>query len=636
MLGVLPDGLRSITGFGLAPEVYLPVSRGLVSDLSEPDAATVQLVGRLADDQTLDEGRAAFATVVAREVAGRAGRREARVTHFASVSALGGSLGLDGIVSFMALLFVVVTLLLAIACVNVTGLLLARGTVRQREIALRLALGASRWRLIQQLLVESWWLSVAGTLVGLGLMIVGLKAIASVPLPLPLPLELRAPADWRLVAYTMAVVALATILSGLVPALQSTRASLSPALKQEPSRPRRRRWTLRGLLVTGQVAVSMVLLVTAVLFLRNLAQAHTMDPGFDPSRALVARLSFTGAPASEPTRAVLLREAVARVGALPGVDRAAFALGVPLTIRHGRTSGSRIAFDGDGPGGAFQAYYAENMVSAGYFQTLGIPLLAGRDLSEQDGPGAPKVAVINAEFARRHFGSRSPLGVHLMMPGLTAPESHTIVGVVGNGEYRSLGEGQMAAVYFSYLQRPGRDRLVHVLVRTREMPETALRPVARVLGNLDPTAGVEVQTLGDALSFAFLPSRIGAALLGSLGALGLALAMGGLFAMLWYTVARRTREIGVRMALGATTRSIASLVAVDAAALVGVGLVLGLVLAALVTQPVAMFLVAGLRPTDPVSFIATALLLGAVSLAATWIPARQATRVNPVIALRDE
>jgi predicted permease len=648
VLGVLPANLRAVPGMGLAPEIYLPLSASLVPDIDGQYSSAVQLVGRLREGQSAAQGRAAVNTFVQSRTR-PANEPRPFVSDFSPLT--GGVLGGAGTVSvFFSMLLVVVALVLGIACANVAGLLLARGTVRRREIAVRLALGASRARLVQQLLAESFWLALAGTAGGVLLMLAGMTAIAQVPMPLPLPLELRAPIDLRLLAYAFVVVMIATLFSGLAPALQSTRPSLNPALKQDQRLYLHRRWTLRGLLVMGQVTVSIVLLVASFLFLRNLARTQVMDPGFDMSRSMVALVSFVEHHYTDETRRAFLRDAVERVEALPGIERATFALGMPLTVRHGRTSGSPIWVESDGEKKAFDGYWAENLIGPNYFETLGIPLRQGRDFTRSDDAGAPPVVILNEAFVQRYFGTRSPIGLRLMLPGPRVNLPYEVVGIVANSKHRTLGEEQMAAVYFSYPQRPSRFRIAHIMARSRTAldsygaasaaspasPAALTAAIAKAIGDLDPSAGVEVQTTRQTLAFAFLPSQVGAALLGSLGFIGVTLATAGLFAMLSYTVTRRTREIGIRMALGATSRSVARLVAQDAAILVTVGVVAGLGIAALITQPLSMFLVAGLSASDPISFAGTALLFALVSAAATWVPVRRAMRVQPVVALREE
>jgi putative ABC transport system permease protein len=637
VLGVLPTNLRAVPGLGLAPEIYLPLSASLMPGIDNQFSAATQLVGRLREGQSADQGRAAVNTFVQSRPRPMNEPRPF-VSEFTSLTA--GASGVGSVGAFFSVLLLVVAFVLGIACANVAGLLLARGTVRRREIAVRLALGASRARLVQQLLVESFWLALAGTIGGVLLMFAAITAIARVPLPLPLPLELRAPLDLRLLAYAFVIVLLATLFSGLAPALQSTRSSLNPALKQDQRLYLHRRWTLRGLLVMGQVTVSIVLLVASLLFLRNLARSHAMNPGFDTSRTLVALVSFVEHRYTAETRLTLLRGAVERVEALPGIERATFALGMPLTIRHGRTSGSSIWVESEGEKKAFQGYWAENLIGPGYFDTLGIPLRQGRDFSRNDDAGAAPVVIVNEAFVQRYFGARSPIGLRLMLPGPKVNLPYEVVGIAADSRHRTLGEEQMAAIYFSYPQRPSGGRVAHVMARTHAVLEssrvTLTGPIAKAIGDLDPGAGVEVQTMRQTLAFALLPSQVGAALLGSLGFIGVTLATAGLFAMLSYTVTRRTREIGIRMALGATSESVARLVARDAAIMVGVGLAMGLGIAALITQPLSMFLVAGLSASDPVSFAGTALLFVLVSAAATWVPVRRAMRVQPVVALREE
>ena len=631
---MLAANLRSILGFGLAPEVYLPLSRGLTPDIDVINAGAIQLVGRLRDGQTLSEGRAALATVGQRLSTTYDDRMFGTVGQFAAAGSFEqiGNLSVVGI--FFVVLLVAVGLVLAIACANVAGLLLARATTRSREIAVRVALGASRRRLVQHQLAEALWIALAGTLGGLAVMSFLGGLLSRLSLPLPVPLELSAPIDGRLLGYALALTLMTTALCALAPALQAARRSQTPALRRDEPRTIRR-WSLRNVLVVAQIAVALVLLVTASLFLRNLARAEFLNTGFNTSDTLVARIGFVEGRYTEETRTAWLGGAAERLQTLPGIRAASYAAGAPLTVMSGRSTGARLTVEGTGA--SFEAGYENNFVGPGFFKTMGIALVRGREFHDTDRRGAPVVVVINEEFARRYFQGSDPIGQRLLLPGPKGqPYPAEIAGVVGNSKHRSLGDPQKAALYESYAQRATQQRVAYVFVRTAPGRPVPPRDIARVLGDLDPSTAVEVETMSDALAFAFLPSRLGAALLGTLGLLGLMLAMVGLFAVVAYSVSRRTAEIGLRMALGATQGRVIRLVLHDATVLTVVGVIVGLLAARFVTKPLAMFLVTGLGPGDPVAFAGASLLLVLVGLAAAWGPARRAVRIDPVAALRAE
>lgn len=635
VLGVLPAGLRALPGYGIAPEVYLPLSAALMPDLNNMRGAAVQLVGRLRDGQSVGEGRAALAAAASSLSLTYGEKYFGVVSQFARVGSLAqvGDFATAG--AFFGVLLVAVGLVLAIACANVAGLLLSRASVRRREIAIRVAIGASRARLVQQLVTEGLWLAFFGTVSGFLLMVLMMRLLARIPLPFPFPFELHVPFDARMLAYSVILLVATTVLSALMPALHATKPTLVPALKQEDARHGHRRWTMRGALVVGQVAVALVLLVTALLFVRNLARARYMNPGFDTAGTLVAQISFVEGRHTPESRAAFLQAAVERLRTLPGVERASYSRGVPLTMRSGMTTGADLQIAGKGS--SFASRYEVNLVGPDYFATMGIPLVEGREFRSTDRTGAPVVAIINEEFARRHFQGIDPIGQTLLLP-MSREQTYPaeIVGVVGNSRHRTIGETQQAAIYESYLQRGNRGRYVHVLARATSDAPTTVQDVERVLAELDPSAAVDVQTMRSTLAFAFMPSQIGAALVGALGVLGLGLAMVGLYAVVSFSVSRRTAELGIRMALGASRRAVLRLVLRDALLLTGIGIAVGLGVAVFVTSPLSMFLVAGLKPSDPVAFAGTAVLLVLVSLAAAWSPARRAMNIDPVAALRSE
>jgi len=382
------------------------------------------------------------------------------------------------------------------------------------------------------------------------------------------------------------------------------------------------------------MAIVLVLLVVAAIFLRNLSRARTIDPGFEVSRALVAEIGYVQGRQTRDTSRLLLESAVEQIAGLPGVQSASYAWAAPL-VRGGRTTGTRAAMDGVGD---LQVTYESNHVGPGFFRTMNVPVVSGREFTTSDRSGGGPVAIVNQEFVTRYCHGIDPVGRAISLPG-AAERAYvaTIVGVVGNSKHRTLGESPRAAVYEPYAQRaasiPG---IAHVFVRTTDDPRSIVREVGRRIQDLDPSASVAVRPMAEALAFAFTPSRAGAVLLGSLGMLGMLLALLGMFAVVSYSVSRRTAEIGVRMALGASRGAVMRLVMREAAILSGIGVAIGLIIASFVTTPLATFLVADLSPTDPASFAGTALLVVIVSAAAAVGPARRATRIDPVASLRSE
>ena len=630
IIGVLPPRLRSVIGFGMAPSIYLPLNRSLLPSLREPRGAIVQLLGRLKSGQSVAEGRAAIDAIDRRLARLQGDTLYGGVQEFAPVGTFATTKAFQVIGGFLALLGTVSVLVLLIACANVAGLLVARGTRRRQEIAIRLAIGGSRARLVQQLLVEGLWLAVIGTAAGLALSVAFMRLVNGLKLPVPLPVGLHLGPNRAVLLCALALMIVTVLLCALWPAMQATRLTLVPALKREEPFYGMRRFTTRGVLLTGQVAVSTVLLVTAFLFVRNVLRTHLTDPGFEVRRGLVAQVGFVQGR-SMATHLAFLGSAVERVRALPGVEEAAFSDAVPLTM-HGGSSSGRSARIGENTT-AVHVEYAQSHVGPGYFATLGIRLLAGREFRPADARDAARVAIVNEAFSRRYYEGRSLIGQRLRFE--EGPELE-IVGVVANSKHRTLGEEQRAALYLP-IREDGRElRVAFVLARTYGDPPPLVAPMLKSLGELDRSVSVNVEPMESALEFALLPSRIGAAVLGTLGTLGLVLAAFGLYAIIAYNVSRRTSEIAIRAALGASRAAILRLVVRDASIHVALGLAIGLALAALVTAPLTTFLVAGLSATDPLSFAGTAVAFLLVSVMASWLPAQRATRVSPVVAMRAE
>ena len=631
--GVLPADSRSPAPFGVVPDVYLPITRTLVPSLDSATMGHVQMVGRLRAGQTVEGGRAALAVAATRATADLGVDRGATIQNFSLVGGLDQSRDVREIVFFFIALLVITVLVLTIACANVAGLLLARSTARGREMAVRLALGATRRRLVQQLLMEGLVLATLG--VGAGLLFtagVG-SAVSRVSLPLPMPIVFQVDFTGRVFLLAMALVAVSALMCGLTPALYATRAALTPALKQAAPSYGHRRFTLRNLIVTGQVAIAVLLLIVTLLFTRNLAMAHTLAPGFEVDRTVVADVTFVEGrqgPRAAPAAAAIAE----RLRSVAGVTGVAFAEGVPLTFRGSNSTGTRIRIEGhDAP---VRVEYSSNYVSEGYFRTMGIAVLRGRDFTSADRPGAPPVVIVNEEFARRYLPDPLAVGRHFHLPsGRDETTLVEIVGVVANSKYRTIGEETSPAIYEPYLQHPGTARRVTLIVAGTAAAIDAAEIRAAAL-QIDGSAAVVVEPMSSALAVAFVPSRVGATLLGALGVLGALLAAVGLYGVVAFNVGRRTAEVAVRIALGASRSSVIRLVLTDTAWLAGVGIAVGLGLSFVATPLLSSFLVAGLSANDPLSFIGTGVLVTLTSLLAAWRPAFRAVRVSPSIALRAE
>jgi predicted permease len=630
VLGVLPPGMRSLPGYGISPELVIPISRAVVGNLDAPKAAHVQLVGRLRPGQSAAAARAAL-NAASTAWAGE-DQREGFIQLVAPVGGVYQLNDFKEITLFFGMLLVVTGLVLAIACANVAGLLLARSVARRKEIALRLAIGASRARIVHQLLTEGFVLSAAGTLAGVLITAAMAQLIARIALPLPFPITFAVAFDSRFVVLALALVVGSTMLSALAPALQATRVALNPGLKQESRTYGHRRFGARGLMVSGQVAVAVLLLVMTVLFLRNLGLAHRLEPGFDADRTIVAGVSFVegsqGRPGSESIVAI-----AERLRALPGVEAATFSDGLPLTMRYGGNTGTMMRIEGRRA--PLRVDYHDNTVGPDYFRVMGIALLRGREFTTAD-RAVHRAVIVNEEFVRRYFDGLEPIGRTISLNFDPEEVAFEVVGVVANSKYRSIGEDHDAALYTSSLARERTPRFAHVIVRSAAPPETMVPAVKSLILQADPDVAVTVQPVTSALTFAFLPSRIGAVLVGTMGALGALLAMIGLYGVVSFAVTRRTAEIGVRMALGASHGAIGRLVFIDGAWLAGVGMAAGLMIAFVVTRPLSAFLVAQLPTTDFVSFAGPVILLALTSLIAGWGPTRRALRIHPAETLRSE
>jgi predicted permease len=623
IVGVLPLNHRTPVGFGYSPDLYMPASGKRIS---------VALYARLPKDMNHHEAAARLQSV-ALEL-DRAYPNEAmKWAEHIQVSGVTGTDRLNrrstrSIAAFFAMLMIVVALLLAIACANVASLLLARTSSRAHELAIRLCIGAGRGRIVRQLLAESLLLAIFGTAAGLALNIWLTGLLNRIELPIPAPIRLSIQPDWRLLLYAGAVAIVSALMAGLIPALKATRSNANSELKRGGHQVVSRRFTMRNALVIGQLALSIIVLTTAFLFVRNLIQSTAMDLGFDADRVVWAYMRLVPERYAAPEKKLALAaDALDQIRALPGIESASVAQIVPLN--DGQTSGGAVQTQHAKD--AIHVQYHLNRVWPGYFQTMGIPILTGREFSATDRKGAPRVVVLNDTFARRVFGAMNPAGQTIHLHGDTL----MVIGVARDSKYLTLGESGEAALYESYLQGPQNANL-HVLIRTGTDPETLRRGINSKLTALDESASVEVKTMNRALGLALLPSRAGAGLLGAIGMLGLILASLGLYGVLVYSVSRRTREIGVRVAIGARPADIFRMVFAESAWLVGLGIAIGVFIALFVTKPLAMFLVPGLTPADPFTYAIVIAVLALAGILASLLPTVRALRVDPMIALRYE
>ncbi len=533
------------------------------------------------------------------------------------------------ILPLAALALTVTGLVLLICCANVSNLMLARALARQREIATRLSIGASRWRIVRQLLTEALLLALIASVVGLLLATWGTDLLLATALPLPLDLSV----DWRVFAVSAVLALTAAVLFGLAPALHATRGGTAEVLRHSATGGDSRRSRLQGGLVVAQVAFSLLLLTMSGLFLRSLDKAQRLDVGFDASRRVLAMSFDLGLQRYDSTRIErFVDEILARARAIPGVEGASMTTRVPLS----EWSSAGVSIGSAAGGEAVsEATVSLSIVRPEYFRTIGQPLVLGRDFSETDAATAPPVAIVSERFAREHLGGK-PLGARISV--LPKGETwRTVVGVVRDAVVQSLQAPADAGVYLPLRQRASAGTGLTLLVRTSQGDAGALGPSLRdAMRAMDPALPVHrLTTMDQVRAAATAEQRNGATILAIFGALALILAAVGLHGVMLFTVRQRTREIGIRMALGATRRAVVGIFIRRGVRLTMVGGAVGIVLALGATQLLRSLLF-GVAPTDAFTFLAVSLLFLVVALVASWLPARRAALVDPVTAMRAE
>jgi predicted permease len=531
---------------------------------------------------------------------------------------------------FLGTVLAVVGLVLLIACANVANLLLVRAAARRKEIAVRLALGATRLRIVRQILTESLMLALAGT--GLGLLIPWLTKDWLLSLFLPLsPGALNFQPDARVIAFTVLLALATALLFGLVPALQASKPDVVPELKDAAMTRSRRQGRLSSAFIVAQIAITMTLLVGAGLLLRTMQRFAAIDPGFATDSVLALSFDLKSLGYNETKGQQLYQQLTARVAALPGVEAASLAAVMPL----GWGSPEQPVFiDEFAPPVPDRPLRVDrNVVTPNWFRTMNIALLSGRDFTAQDNNDAPGVVIVNEAMARRFWPHQNPLGRHFEI-GEQPRRTVEIIGVVRNSKHRNLDEAPQPVLYLPLRQQYEASMILHL--RSRIEPLSLVAAVRREVQQLDANLPLfEIKTLAQRLNESIWPQRTMTKLVGLFGLLALLLAVIGLYGVLSYTVTQRTRELGIRRALGAQARDVLTLILRQGMRLVLLGVALGLIAAVGLTRVLANFL-SGLSATDPLTFGLAALVLLAVGVLACYLPARRATKTDPMIALRHE
>jgi predicted permease len=539
--------------------------------------------------------------------------------------------GLDPLARPLLLASVLVGLLMLVVCANLVGLLLVKAAARQEEIGVRLALGVTRGRLVRQLLTESMTLAVLGGAAGFVLALFAIDAIQGLPLGQFLPKIDNLRMDGRVVAFTL-VLSLGTgVLFGLIPALWSTRRELVPLLRPGAGNGvlDRGRTRLQEIFVVGQITISLVLLISTGLFVRTLMNLQSLDPGFDPGGVVDLRIDLLSPGYSETRGAAFYDQILKEVQKLPGVDSAALTLTVPLSQAHGIRGLSELRQAGGSSQQPLQAEYF--VVSPGLFRTLGVPLLRGRDFSAADRHGAPGVVILDEGTANSFWPGKDPIGEHVFLSW--SKEPWEVVGIARKIRVRNR-EMPKPLFYIPLAQHYLPDMALQVKAMAGE-PIRMARLVGGIVHRLDPNLVVQANRLSYEVEATLAQSRLFSWLLGGFSVVAMLVTAIGLYGTLAYTVRRRTRELGIRMALGARSSEIMALVIRRGLTLTLTGLILGLVGAAWTTS-VFSDLLYDVTPTDPAVFIVVALLLALVGLAASSLPAYSATRVDPMNVIRHE
>lgn len=622
VVGVLPSDYRSVYGHAVSPEVYL-------SDAAKanPPERAYQVFGRLRDGCSREEARQALMAALSRLGAPDPERRNPQLRPMSGWRAhAAGTASERQFFLFFAMLFLVAGMLTFIACSNVAGLLLVRALNRRRDQAIRKAIGANRFQIALPLLLDGLVLVICGAAAGLILDAFLRDRLSYVrwPTAYGLSLEFHFQNGQGLFLYATLTAFAMLLFCSLLPALLSSNADLSLALKQSEPALSVRRWNLRSGFVILKVALSMALLTLGALFARSFLHVAMNGPGFDVTHTLIATVHPLPGRYSEDGSWRLREQAVRRVEMVPGVIAVTSTSILPLM---GEIPDATLRRPNE-PLSAMRHVY---VLGAGekYFTTLGIPILRGRDFEIQDHERTPVPVILNQTLARELFNGADPIGEGLLAGRENEQEYLEIVGVAADSKMRTLGEDNMPALF-----RP--DFNSQLLVRVAGSANHWIQPLRTALAQVDPTAALQIRPMTEAAAGAMFPMRVASGFVGSLSALGLVLSLVGLYASVSDAVSRRTREMGIRSALGASQARILWVAIRDGLALLGCGTILGLSLALAAIVPLVDILPNGVNPWDSSLFCAIGLLLLSTGAVAAWIPSRRAAKIEPTVALRQD
>jgi len=635
LVGVAPEHFSGIYPV-LRTDVWAPLmmqaqlrARG---SLDNAGSAWLELFGRIAPSSSRSEARVEIAALSKQFATAPTSAEPTALARFTSANLYPASgLPVDAaqaVAGFFGVLLALAGLVLLIASVNVATMLLARSVVRRREIAVRLALGAARGRLIRQLLTESVTLFLLGGATGTLIAVWGTRLLGRIDLPVDVPIALDLAPDLRALTVTMIVALLTGIGFGLAPALQASRLDFATTLRGDTSGGGRIRSRLRSSLIVGQVALSLVLLSASGLFVRALDRGRRIDPGFDVNNVATTALNVGTAGYNDARARTFYRELAARLAAMPGVSAVGYARVLPLSMNN---TGVDISIDeyappGKSPGADFSVLIDD--IDEGYLAVTRMPVVAGRNIRATDDSTAPRVAIVNRAFADHFWTGRDPIGRTFHLNRNTV----TVVGVVPDSKFSKLNAAPEPFMYLPIAQHF--DAGTNLLVRTAGDPANIFAAIRREIRALDPQLPAPtLTTLRQATSVSLLPQRVAVAVTGVLGLLGLLLAAVGLYGVLAFSAAQRAAEIGIRLALGALRTDVVRLVVGEGMRLVGIGMAAGLALSLLATQALKPFLF-GVSPLDPVTFVVIGATLASVALFASYLPARRAASADPASSLR--